>query len=786
MLAALHCRAYPGTGIGATLAILAVTRAQLAHALLLRGHQPGQRRLGRGLGRLRRGLCWQLRGRLGQRRLGRGLGRLRRGLCWQLRGRLGQRRCGLCGLCGRCGRCGRHGLCWLCRGLCVRLVLVPERVLDAAAERAVVAVAQAQAQLAQVQGQEQVAERALGLVQDRVERLDLAVHDLGLGLGLGGLVAGPRRRGHGLGARCLGRVRALGRADQIAQRIAPAGQRIALASHRLGRHLVGHALRLLGPRLRGLARLAPALDLRARLAQRRPGAIARGHQGCARLALPGPRLGRLDVAIERALPALPAFGHDVEIRPPGQPGACDACARFLAIHLGREPGARGLGLARALRGVSPRALGLCCGLCRERHLCVQALGLAQRGLGRHARGARQSERGLGLLGRQPGRLLGRAAGLGQTLARAQIRGHLGPGLLAALHVRDRGLQPERPLQRRVLGAQPGRVGPRLLGLRQRRRRRRLVASQLVAAPVPAHRGLGGLQRGLGGLQRVRGRARVRLQARACVIIEHHPAGDELLQPLELLRLALVPLERCLGELAVDLGAGHALQQLAAGALVRAQERGKVALRQQRRAPELVEAQAQTVLELLQHLGLGAAQDLARGDVFQPHLLRLQPAIGPAPGPPDVPARAVDPLIAPDEVHLRVPRGAAVAQDPAHVVGRQAVFLVRAADRHAAAIIEARRGVEERHAQRVEQRALARAGGAGDREQPGLGQRRLIQLDRERTLEAGQVAAADGDDPHASASGAGLASPWRPARTSARSSSNASTSSCAGSPSWSRL
>src|SRR5581483_2292308 len=80
------------------------------------------------------------------------------------------------------------------------------------------------------------------------------------------------------------------------------------------------------------------------------------------------------------------------------------------------------------------------------------------------------------------------------------------------------------------------------------------------------------------------------------------------------------------QLRVDLRAGHPLEQLAAVLAVRAQERGELALREQRRAPELIERQPEPGVDRLERLGLGAAEPLTAGERGQRELLVLQGAV----------------------------------------------------------------------------------------------------------------------------------------------------------------
>jgi hypothetical protein len=93
------------------------------------------------------------------------------------------------------------------------------------------------------------------------------------------------------------------------------------------------------------------------------------------------------------------------------------------------------------------------------------------------------------------------------------------------------------------------------------------------------------------------------------------------------------------------------------------------------------------------------------------------------------------------------RGAA-PQQRAHVLCAERLRIVVAApDDDRAAIREPRRPIEQRDAHRIEQRALARPGRPDDREHAGIAQRRGREIDLELAGEAGEVAAADREDPH---------------------------------------
>ena len=109
---------------------------------------------------------------------------------------------------------------------------------------------------------------------------------------------------------------------------------------------------------------------------------------------------------------------------------------------------------------------------------------------------------------------------------------------------------------------------------------------------------------------------------------------------------------------------------------------------------------------------------------QRDLLVLERAVGLAARAPHRPPRAVAPRVAALEVDLGPALRRAAPQQRAHVLrAERARIVVAAADDDAAVVRQPRRAIEQRHAQRVEQRALARAGVADDREHARAAERR---------------------------------------------------------------
>jgi hypothetical protein len=146
--------------------------------------------------------------------------------------------------------------------------------------------------------------------------------------------------------------------------------------------------------------------------------------------------------------------------------------------------------------------------------------------------------------------------------------------------------------------------------------------------------------------------------------------------------------------------------------------------------------------------LTIALRLAAVDRGQRHLLILQRAVGLAARAPHRPPRSVAPGIAALEVDLGPPRGRTAPEQRADVLrAERRRIIVAAPDDDPAVIRQPRRPVEQRDAQRIEQRALARAGVADDREHARIRERRTRQVDLELAGEAREVAPPDREDPH---------------------------------------
>ncbi len=204
------------------------------------------------------------------------------------------------------------------------------------------------------------------------------------------------------------------------------------------------------------------------------------------------------------------------------------------------------------------------------------------------------------------------------------------------------------------------------------------------------------------------------------------------------------------DLAVDLGPGHAFEELGPLRLRRGQERREVALGEQRRTAELVEPDAEALGDRVLDLGARVPDQPARLDVEEPHLRLLEPALGAVVGAAHFPRRSVASAVDALEVDLGVAAGRPPREHHARVRTGQALVgrLVRAADVDPRRLAETRRRVEQREAERIEEARLPGAGRPRDDEQARPAERLLVELDVERASETRDVRAADGQDPHA--------------------------------------
>ena len=245
-----------------------------------------------------------------------------------------------------------------------------------------------------------------------------------------------------------------------------------------------------------------------------------------------------------------------------------------------------------------------------------------------------------------------------------------------------------------------------------------------------------------------------LRARRCprVVVEHRDRSCGGLLFFQRVDREHRPRMRCDRQLRVDLGAGHALEQLAAILALGAQERGEVALREQRRAAKLIERQTEPLMDRLEGLGLRSAEPLRHhGVLVERHerdLLVLQVAIGRTARASHRPARTVAPRIAALEIDLGPALRSAAAQQRARVLRAECEWIfVAVANDDAAVARQPRRAIEQRDAHRIEQRALAGAGRTDDREHSGDAEWPVREIDLELASEAREVAAADREDLH---------------------------------------
>jgi error-prone DNA polymerase len=136
------------------------------------------------------------------------------------------------------------------------------------------------------------------------------------------------------------------------------------------------------------------------------------------------------------------------------------------------------------------------------------------------------------------------------------------------------------------------------------------------------------------------------------------------------------------------------------------------------------------------------------NLAQRHLLALEPTVRGVARAAHRPPRAVATCIATLEVDLRPARARTAPQERAHVLRAERRRIVLAASDHdGAAVGQPWRSIEQCHAHRVEQRALARSGRTDDREHAGRAERPVCQIDLELAGEAREVAAADREDLH---------------------------------------
>jgi hypothetical protein len=164
---------------------------------------------------------------------------------------------------------------------------------------------------------------------------------------------------------------------------------------------------------------------------------------------------------------------------------------------------------------------------------------------------------------------------------------------------------------------------------------------------------------------------------------------------------------------------------------------------------LLEGEADSFDDGGEHFGLGAANAISAIEVLKEEGLRLQPSIGPLPGPPHLPSGAPAVTIPADEVNLGKATPPSAREESADILGADAedIFLVRVAHQGTTLAVQAGGAVEEGEAEGVEQGALARAGGPCDGEEASGGEGFYLEVDFEVAIQAGQVRTPNGEDLH---------------------------------------
>ena len=242
---------------------------------------------------------------------------------------------------------------------------------------------------------------------------------------------------------------------------------------------------------------------------------------------------------------------------------------------------------------------------------------------------------------------------------------------------------------------------------------------------------------------------LRFDLRAFVGGERLLVGQAGVEFLQRLLFELGALEGAHRNLGVDGAAGEGFQQFAALVVFRLEEGGKLVLRQQHGARKLLERQTDAAFDLAFDFGLGGADRLQRGQQLQGHGGRLQRAFHPCARAAHAPARAVRCAVVADKVHFGVAVRRAAPQQRARILGgdRFAAHVGQhAAPRH---LEQPWRVVVQCQAQGVEQGALAGAGGTADGEQPGGGERLLLEVHRKFPGQRRQVFTADAQNSHGS-------------------------------------
>ena len=148
----------------------------------------------------------------------------------------------------------------------------------------------------------------------------------------------------------------------------------------------------------------------------------------------------------------------------------------------------------------------------------------------------------------------------------------------------------------------------------------------------------------------------------------------------------------------------------------------------------------------QNLGLFIPQARAAGQVDQAHGLFLQPPGGASTGPAHLPARPIAPRVLADEIDLGESAAALSAQHTLDVVVGNIVWAIQPPHPTGSAD-HPRQAVVKRQTDRIQQRAFAGAGGAGNGENPGAAQRFGFEIHRKRRGQTGEIFPPQGQQPH---------------------------------------
>lgn len=221
-----------------------------------------------------------------------------------------------------------------------------------------------------------------------------------------------------------------------------------------------------------------------------------------------------------------------------------------------------------------------------------------------------------------------------------------------------------------------------------------------------------------------------------------------------------------GESFEPLGTGQGLKDQGAVAVVGLEEGGEIILGEEDGAGELVEVEADLLLDGGEDLGLAAAlEEGASGAIedvaeVQGHFGALEGSFGTQAGSADMPAGGVGDGIHADEGDLGEAFGGAAAEEGCRVLRLD--FAAGVGDGIAAGLGEPGGVLEEGEAEGVEDGALAGSGGAADGEQAGGRQGFGGEIDAVGSGERGEVAEPDAEDLH------GWLGGWASEATSSRS------------------